>query len=121
MRPRRDTRSSPSTSSGAGESSAPDGDQTQVAPLASTVHQVAERLRADHALFERCDELVYIGHSLGTATTVYAQGTYHDADAIVATGWSQADLPFPIDPATLGALAVAPYFAVPPALRAQLF
>lgn len=106
---------------GAGESTDPNGDLTEVAPLANSVHQVAQQLRADRSLFGRCDQLVYIGHSLGTATTVYAQGTYHDADAIVATGWSQADLSLPVTPESLGALATAPYFAIPPELRTQLF
>lgn len=106
---------------GAGESTAPDGDLTQVAPLANTVHQVAEQLRADRTLFGPCDQLVYVGHSLGTATTVYAQGTYHDADAIAATGWSQADLDLPVSPALFAALATTPYFAIPPELRAPLF
>jgi pimeloyl-ACP methyl ester carboxylesterase len=106
---------------GAGESTAPNGDLTTVASLANAVHQVAEQIRWDRTLFGRCDQLVYIGHSLGTATTVYAQGTYHDADAIVATGWSQADLTLPVSPESLGALATAPYFAIPSELRAQLF
>ncbi|WP_146210124.1 alpha/beta hydrolase [Vitiosangium sp. GDMCC 1.1324] len=106
---------------GTGESDKPNGDFLNLAESASAVHQVAQRLRAT-AEKNTFETLVYVGHSNGALIATFAQALYHDAKAVVMTGWLNTRHEVPVDPAVLGALAQqGPYIQVPGDLRSALF
>jgi pimeloyl-ACP methyl ester carboxylesterase len=108
---------------GTGESSQPDGDSFNLAEAASAVHQVAASLRQDDnptgAAFRR---IVLVGYSNGSVTAIYAQGTYHDGDALITTGWVHGCRGLPLDPADpLVQQALAqPYVVLPAVARPPL-
>lgn len=80
---------------GAGKSDKPDGDFFSLDEAASSLHQVAQQVRrwgGRHA------KLAYVGHSNGSVTSIYAQGTYGDADLLVTTGWVHGFRGLPVDP-----------------------
>lgn len=80
---------------GAGNSDKPDGDFFSLADAASSLHQISGRIRAygGHRA-----KLAYVGHSNGSVTSIYAQGTYGDADLLVTTGWVHGFRGLPVDP-----------------------
>lgn len=80
---------------GAGNSDKPDGDFFSLADAASSLHQISSRIRAygGHRA-----KLAYVGHSNGSVTSIYAQGTYADADLLVTTGWVHGFRGLPVDP-----------------------
>jgi len=95
---------------GTGASSQPDGDFVTIDETASALHQVLVSLRHEqnptgHA-FRR---IVLVGHSNGSLTSIYATGTYHDADALVTTAWEHPPHPLPFDPQDILALVTEPY------------
>ena len=93
---------------GAGASSRPDGDLVTLPVEARALHQIIQGLRAAPAgaAFRK---IVLVGHSMGSAQAVFEQGTFHDADGLVVTGWSNTPHPvrFPAD--LLAVLFGAPY------------
>ncbi|WP_437818456.1 alpha/beta hydrolase [Sorangium sp. So ce1078] len=107
---------------GSGESSRPAGDLVTLEQAGSGVHQVLASLRGAHnPLGHAFDEIVLVGHSLGSITATYVQGAYGDADALVTTGMGHVPVPSPFDPAELAVLLQEPYFTLPPEARAALF
>jgi pimeloyl-ACP methyl ester carboxylesterase len=101
---------------GTGQSTHPDGDSFGLPESAECVHQVASALRRDY------DRVVLVGFSNGSVTSIYAQGTYHDADALVTTGWVHGCRGLPIDPTdpVLGAALAFPYVTLPEFARIGL-
>lgn len=80
---------------GTGNSDKPDGDFFSLDEAASALHQISGQVRAYGG---RHAKLAYVGHSNGSVTSIYAQGTYGDADLLVTTGWVHGFRGLPIDP-----------------------
>ena len=100
---------------GAGESSRPQGDFLNMAETASSIHQVLASVRTSQH-----GKLALVGHSNGSILSVFVQATYHDADALVLTGWEHTAHPFPFDPAALAPLFQFPYITIPDFVRGFL-
>ena len=95
---------------GTGASSQPDGDFVNLDETASALHQVLASLRRRHnPAGHRFDQVALVGHSNGSLTSVYATGTYHDADALVTTAWLHVPHPLPFNPADIISLLTTPY------------
>ncbi|WP_257462600.1 alpha/beta hydrolase [Archangium lipolyticum] len=106
---------------GTGESDRPDGDFIDLEQSASALHQVAQRLKAT-AEKNTFETLIYVGHSNGALISTVAQAKYHDAQAVVMTGWLNTRHEVPVDPAVLAELAEqGPYIAIPGEMRSGLF
>lgn len=108
---------------GAGESSKPvDGDLLTLHQTGSAIHQVITHLRAGSAgvghAFER---VVTVGHSLGAINAIYAQGAYHDADAVVSTGMGHVPHELPVPAEVIGEMLQHEYARAPGEARAPLF
>lgn len=72
---------------GSGESSRPDGDLLDLRTAADAIHQVAEQMRTDkNPLGFGWNTIIGVGHSLGSASAIYAQAAYGDFAALVTTG-----------------------------------
>src|SRR5262249_18006707 len=80
---------------GTGNSDKPDGDFFSLTEAASTLHQIAGQVRSYGGPNAK---LAYIGHSNGSVTSIFAQGTYGDADLLVSTGWVHGFRGLPVDP-----------------------
>lgn len=108
---------------GAGESTKPaDGDAVTLDQTASGIHQVITRLRSgENATGYAFEKVVTVGHSLGTINAIYAQGTYHDADAVVATGMGHVPHELPVPAELIQELLQYEYFKLPDALRPLMF
>jgi pimeloyl-ACP methyl ester carboxylesterase len=108
---------------GSGVSSKPDADFITFQDMGSAVHQVLVHLRNEHnPVGYSFEELVLVGHSIGSALAAHVQGTYGDADALVSTGLVFVPYARPLDPALVLDVATRnPYFKLPPEVRASLF
>jgi pimeloyl-ACP methyl ester carboxylesterase len=109
---------------GAGESSKPDGDFFGLDEAASSLHQVVASLRTySNPAGRGFGSIALVGHSNGSVTAIYAQGTYADADALVTTGWVHGCRGLPVDPTDplLGAALGTPYVSLPGFVRSSLF
>jgi len=95
---------------GTGASSQPDGDLVTLDATADALHQVLASLRTRHnPIGRRFARVALVGHSNGSLTSIYASGTYHDADALVTTAWEHTPHPLPFDPANIVAALTTPY------------
>ena len=95
---------------GTGASSQPDGDFVTLDQTANALHQVLASLRQPHNPTGRdFDRIALVGHSNGSLTSVYATGTYHDADALVTTAWLHVPHPLPFNPGDIIAQLTTPY------------
>jgi pimeloyl-ACP methyl ester carboxylesterase len=95
---------------GTGASSQPDGDFVNLDETASALHQVLVSLRqAQNPTGHKWKKVALVGHSNGSLTSVYATGTYHDADALVTTAFEHTPHPLPFNPADLLAVLTTPY------------
>ena len=105
---------------GAGDSSRPDGDFVNIPVEAVALHQIIQGLGAAPvgASFRK---VVLVGHSMGSAQVIFEQGTYHDADGLVITGWAntphQVELPANVMAEILATASVR----LPPWMRTMLF
>lgn len=109
---------------GAGESDHPDGDFFGLEQAADALHQVAASLRTNrNPLHHRFTKIAYVGHSNGSITSIYAQATYGDADAVVSTGWVHGFRELPVDPSDplLADVLASPYIVMPGPVRTALF
>lgn len=108
---------------GVGESTKPaDGDLLTLDQTASAIHQVITKLRTgENAVGHGFERVVTVGHSLGSINAVYAQGTYHDADAVVTTGMGHVPHTIPVPAELIAELSQYEYFAVPSELRPLMF
>lgn len=95
---------------GTGASSQPDGDFVTLDETARALHQVLASLRTlDNPTHHRFKRVALVGHSNGSLTSIYASGTYHDADALVTTAWEHTPHPLPFNPADIVAVLTTPY------------
>ena len=108
---------------GAGESTRPaDGDAVTLDQTASGIHQVITQLRTgQNAVGYAFGKVVTVGHSLGTINVIYEQGTYHDADAVIATGMGHVPHELPVPAELIQELLQYEYFKLPDALRPLMF
>lgn len=105
---------------GTGASSQPDGDFVTLDETASALHQVLVSLRTrDNPIAHAFSRIVLVGHSNGSLTSIYATGTYHDADALVTTAWEHPPHPLPFNPEDILALVTEPY--IPPKTFTKAF
>jgi pimeloyl-ACP methyl ester carboxylesterase len=95
---------------GTGASSQPNGDFVTLDETARALHQVLASLRTPkNPIGRRFSRIALVGHSNGSLTSVYATGTYHDADALVTTAWMHPPHPLPFNPADILSVLTAPY------------
>jgi len=95
---------------GTGASSQPDGDFVNLDQTANALHQVLASLRTPHnPTHHTYDRIALVGHSNGSLTSIYATGTYHDADALVTTAWLHVPHPLPFNPADIISQLTTPY------------
>jgi len=106
---------------GTGESDKPDGDSLTLAEAAHTVHQILQGLRHGSVLGRSYRRIVLVGHSNGSLTSIYVQGVYQDADALVVTGWKHAPHALPLPPEAATAMMKTPYVRIRGAVRSSLF
>lgn len=100
---------------GTGASDKPDGDFFGLDEAARSLHQAASQVRAvSEGFCGPSAKLAYVGHSNGSVTSIYAQGTYGDADELVSTGWHHGFRGLPVDPTdpALGAVLANPYIGL---------
>jgi pimeloyl-ACP methyl ester carboxylesterase len=76
---------------GSGASSKPPSEQVTIAAQARVVSQIVAQARSGLGGVPPFGRVVLVGHSLGSVVTGYAGGTYHDADAVVLTGYAPLD------------------------------
>jgi pimeloyl-ACP methyl ester carboxylesterase len=95
---------------GTGASAQPDGDTVTLPETANALHQVLASLRSpNNPTHQRFRSIALVGHSNGSLTSVFATGTYHDADALVTTAWMHPPHPLPFNPGDILALLTTPY------------
>jgi pimeloyl-ACP methyl ester carboxylesterase len=95
---------------GTGASSQPDGDFVTLDETARALHQVLASLRTrQNPIGQRYPRVALVGHSNGSLTSIYANGTYHDADALVTTAWEHTPHPLPFNPADIVSVLTTPY------------
>jgi pimeloyl-ACP methyl ester carboxylesterase len=71
---------------GVGQSTHPLDTQVSIQSNAYTIHQAISQLRAGTVDGVHYGKVVTVGHSLGSLISWYEAGTYHDVDAVVASG-----------------------------------
>src|SRR5215212_1536151 len=107
---------------GTGESGKPNGDSLTLHQTASAIHQVITQLRSgSNSVGYAFERVVTVSHSLGSINAVYAQATYHDADAVVTTGMGHVPHAIPVPAELIAELSQYEYFAVPGELRPVMF
>jgi pimeloyl-ACP methyl ester carboxylesterase len=106
---------------GTGASSKPDGDLVTIPVEAMALHQIIKGL-GSAPVAHQFRKIVLVGHSLGALEAVFLQGVYHDADALVVTGWQNTPhmlVGIPLE--ALLPLMAEPYVGFPPYLRSLAF
>jgi pimeloyl-ACP methyl ester carboxylesterase len=71
---------------GIGQSTHPLSTEVTIPANAATIHQAISQLRAGSVDGVHYARVVIVGHSLGSLISLYEAGTYHDVDAVVASG-----------------------------------
>jgi pimeloyl-ACP methyl ester carboxylesterase len=71
---------------GIGASTHPLSTEVSIPSNAYTIHQAISQLRSGSLDGTRYSSVVIVGHSLGSLIAWYEAGTYHDVDAVVASG-----------------------------------
>jgi pimeloyl-ACP methyl ester carboxylesterase len=85
------------------------------------LHQVMTRMRtSEEPLKHAFHKIILVGHSLGSITAIYSEGTYGDADALVVTAEAISPHPLPFDDATIADLLAVPYPTISKEARASL-
>ncbi|WP_283812641.1 alpha/beta fold hydrolase [Bradyrhizobium tropiciagri] len=86
---------------GLGQSSKPSADQVSLVNEAFETHQIIDQIKAG-ALGHIYDNIILVGHSLGSGLAVQEAGTFNDVDGVVLTGFTHYAGPnFPMVPASL--------------------
>ena len=107
---------------GTGESSKPAGDFVTLNETTLSIHQVLAQMRSgNNPLGYAFQQIVLVGHSFGSINSIFVQGTYHDADALVVTALGHVPHELPIPPELIIELAKFPYFPLPAEARSALF
>lgn len=97
---------------GTGESSQPDGDFVTLDETARALHQVLASLRSPwNPTRTRHDRIGLVGHSNGSLTSIYATGTYGDADALVTTAFMHSPHPYPFGIDEILPVLTTPYIS----------
>jgi len=95
---------------GTGASDQPDGDTVTLPETASALHQVLASLRtSQNPTGHDFSKIALVGHSNGSLTSIFATGTYHDADGLVTTAFEHSPHPLPFNPGDILALLTTPY------------
>ena len=71
---------------GIGRSTRPLNTQVTIPSNAYTIHQAISQLRSGTVDDVRYGKVVIVGHSLGSLIALYEAATYHDVDAVIASG-----------------------------------
>jgi len=71
---------------GIGRSTRPLDTEVTIPSNAFTIHQAISQLRSGTVDGVRYGKVVIVGHSLGSLISWYEAGTYHDVDAVIASG-----------------------------------
>jgi len=107
---------------GTGDSSKPAGDFVTLNETTLSIHQVLAQMRSgSNPLGYAFQQIVLVGHSFGSINSIFVQGTYHDADALVVTALGHVPHELPIPPELIAELAKFPYFPLPAEARSALF
>ena len=107
---------------GTGESSKPAGDFVTLNETTLSIHQVLAQMRSgNNPLGYAFQQIVLVGHSFGSINSIFVQGTYHDADALVVTALGHVPHELPIPPELIAELFNFPYFPLPAEARSALF
>ena len=108
---------------GAGESSKPGGDFVTLGETVSSLHQVLRQLRQPgNPVGYAFEKIVLVGHSFGSINAVFVQAGFHDADALVTTGFGHVAHDMGIPQALIDFLLAQPaYFLLPPSVRTAFF
>lgn len=92
---------------GTGTSDKPPADLTSIQDQADELHQIIQSIKSGALSSYGFSKIVLVGHSLGSGIAQTEAGTYHDADALVLTGFRHE-----VNPAGAGEFANAIHPAV---------
>jgi pimeloyl-ACP methyl ester carboxylesterase len=118
---------------GIGASTRPLSTQVSIPTNAATIHQAVSQLRAGAIDGIHYGRVVIVGHSLGSLIAWYEAGTYHDVDAVVASGilhtfnalgvarFVTTLYPAALDPRFFGSIIDPGYLTTLPGTRAASF
>ncbi|GAA1279779.1 alpha/beta fold hydrolase [Pseudonocardia aurantiaca] len=118
---------------GIGRSTRPLNTQVTIESNAHTIHQAITQLRAGSVDGVRYGKVAIVGHSLGSLIAWYEAGTYHDVDAVVASGilhsfdplgvtkFVATLYPAALDPRFLGSVVDPGYLTTRPGTRGSSF
>lgn len=85
---------------GSGSSDKPDGTTNTVDTAAYVLHQIVQSLLAGRIGGVKYRQVMLVGHSLGSIISIVEDATYHDASALLLTGFSHS-----LNPAAATSLA----------------
>ncbi|EYF03432.1 alpha/beta hydrolase [Chondromyces apiculatus] len=107
---------------GAGRSDRPDGDLIDIGVAVSNLDQILDAMRTTHNPFaHRFTQIALVGHSLGSITSIVAEGKHNNADALIVTGQALTPHTIPFPDEMFADMLSAPYGFVKPEHRAQYF
>jgi pimeloyl-ACP methyl ester carboxylesterase len=118
---------------GIGPSTHPLSTEVSIPSNAFTIHQAISQLRAGTVDGIGYDRVVIVGHSLGSLIAWYEAGTYHDVDAVVASGilhsfdalgvakFLTTLYPAALDPKFFGTIVDPGYLTTLPGTRGESF
>ena len=118
---------------GVGKSTHPLDTEVSIPSNAYTIHQAISQLRAGALDGVQYNRVVIVGHSLGSLISWYEAGTYHDVDAVVASGilhnfnvlgtaqFVASLYPAALDPRFLGKIIDPGYLTTLPGTRESSF
>ena len=97
---------------GAGVSDRPFGYTLDITQTANGLHQVIESLRTRNNKLQRQPfrDIVLVGHSKGSITSIREESIYHSADALVTTGWGHTPPTAAVDSSFILPLFANRYF-----------
>lgn len=118
---------------GIGGSTHPPSTQVSIPSNAFTIHQAITQLRSGTVDGVAYDRVMIVGHSLGSLIAWYEAGTYHDVDAVIASGilhsfepvgvarFVTTLYPAAVDPKFFGSVIDPGYLTTLPGTRADSF
>ena len=97
---------------GAGASDKPFGFTLGITETANGLHQVIDSLRTRNNKLQRSPfrDIVLVGHSMGSITSIREESIWHSADALVTTGWGHTPPTAQADSSFILPLFANPYF-----------
>jgi pimeloyl-ACP methyl ester carboxylesterase len=117
---------------GVGLSDRPTGLSLTTASSAYVAHQLVQKLRSGMIGNTHFQKVMLIGHSFGSATSLYEAATYHDVDGVILSGhmhdidpgaFAVFNLFYPaqLDPKFANVGLPADYYTTMPGTRGQIF